>query len=234
MLTAPEQPDVEMLRVPVIKVFDGDGFLTRIYHPGRGTAVEVAIRLGFVDAPEMDQPGGPEAQAFLQSIIGGKSVDLAILTKMDTGGIVDRHGRIVAVPYLPVAHQDPPATRRPWDLRLPRNVELEMVLNGWAWVLERYGPDERYFEALEDAQRCRRGIWALDSNVHPWEHKKQRYRTSKARRQGTDNQPSLFAGLEPRRDCPTGCGGKLLDRSGRFGQFLGCSNFPTCRYSCNG
>ncbi|MFZ5727328.1 MAG: thermonuclease family protein, partial [Pseudomonadota bacterium] len=110
MLTAPEQPDVEMLRVPVIKVFDGDGFLTRIYHPGRGTAVEVAIRLGFVDAPEMDQPGGPEAQAFLQSIIGGKSVDLAILTKMDTGGIVDRHGRIVAVPYLPVAHQDPPAT----------------------------------------------------------------------------------------------------------------------------
>ncbi|MFZ5727326.1 MAG: topoisomerase DNA-binding C4 zinc finger domain-containing protein [Pseudomonadota bacterium] len=25
-----------------------------------------------------------------------------------------------------------------------------------------------------------------------------------------------------------------MDRSGRFGQFLGCSNFPTCRYSCNG
>ena len=48
-----------------------------------------------------------------------------------------------------------------------------MLLNGWAWVLERYGPDEIYFEALEIAQRNKRGIWAYDDNVHPWTFKGQ-------------------------------------------------------------
>ncbi|WP_374395552.1 topoisomerase DNA-binding C4 zinc finger domain-containing protein [Sphingopyxis sp.] len=69
---------------------------------------------------------------------------------------------------------------------------------------------------------------------HPPDYALPRYRTFKAPRQGTDNQSCLFAGLEPSRDCPTGCGGQLLVRNGRFDQFLGCSNFPTCGYSCNG
>lgn len=30
--------------------------------------------------------------------------------------------------------------------------------------------------------------------------------------------------------CPE-CGGRLRERSGQFGRFMGCSNFPTCRYS---
>ncbi len=32
------------------------------------------------------------------------------------------------------------------------------------------------------------------------------------------------------RDCPQ-CGGKLIVRWGRFGKFIGCSNFPECRYT---
>ena len=32
------------------------------------------------------------------------------------------------------------------------------------------------------------------------------------------------------RACPE-CGGELLYRSGRYGRFIGCSNFPTCRYT---
>ena len=98
MLIVPEDPDCETIRVPVLKVYDGDGFLTRIQNPLRGTSLEVTIRLGFIDAPEMEQPGGEQARDFLQSLIGGKWVDLVILMKMDTGGIVDRHNRVVAVP----------------------------------------------------------------------------------------------------------------------------------------
>src|SRR3546814_3554270 len=105
------------------------------------------------------------------NLIADQWLDHAILTKMDTGGIVDRHGRVVAIPYL--RQQDPSpgghtstllsltglnASRRPAF----RNIELEMVINGWAWVLDRYGPNERYSLALADAQRNRRGIWAKD------------------------------------------------------------------------
>lgn len=31
--------------------------------------------------------------------------------------------------------------------------------------------------------------------------------------------------------CPE-CGGRLRERSGQYGRFRGCSNYPTCRYSC--
>jgi hypothetical protein len=34
-------------------------------------------------------------------------------------------------------------------LLVTRNIELEMALNGWAWVQERYEPDERYFRSVE-------------------------------------------------------------------------------------
>eukprot|EP00456_Euglypha_rotunda_P030013 TRINITY_DN23466_c0_g1_i2.p1 TRINITY_DN23466_c0_g1~~TRINITY_DN23466_c0_g1_i2.p1 ORF type:complete len:170 (-),score=37.94 TRINITY_DN23466_c0_g1_i2:11-520(-) len=148
----------------------------------------------------MEQPGGREARDFLVSVIGGKSVDLAILTKMDTGGSFDRHGRIVAIPYLAAGPSEPAAHWRMSERRL-WNIELEMVVNGWAWVLERYEPDERYFQALDDAQRHRRGIWAYDSNIHPWEFKKQKYRQAKLARSAVRELP-LFANADGTTLCP--------------------------------
>jgi endonuclease YncB( thermonuclease family) len=184
MIFAPEEPGTDTLSVPVLKVFDGDGFLTRISDPQRNAAVELAVRFGFTDAPELEQPGGPEARDFLRSLIGDQWLELVILLKSDTGRIVDRHKRIVAVPYL----------RKKLSIDAPasRNIELEMILNGWTWVLERYGPDPHYLTALEDAQRHRRGIWAFDQNVSPWEFKKQRYREKSARKSAAPIQPPLF------------------------------------------
>lgn len=241
MLIVPEEPDCETLSVPVIRVFDGDGFLTRIYVPRRRVEVEFTVRFGFIDAPELEQSGGREARNFLQHLIADQWLDLAILTKMDTGGIVDRHGRVVAIPYL--RQQDPSpgghtstllsltglnASRRPAF----RNIELEMVINGWAWVLDRYGPNERYSLALADAQRNRRGIWARDDNIHPWEFKKTRYRERQRVGSQPSREPTLFdrsASIEP---CQAdGCVGYMVERRGKFGSFFGCSEFPKCRYS---
>lgn len=235
MLFALEEPDAETLRVPVLRVFDGDGFLTRIQLGGR--EFETAVRFGFIDAPEMGQPGGEEARDFLSGLIAEQWLDLAILLKMDTGKIVDGHGRIVAVPYL--RHEardeggsssllsrlfDAPARRRSF-----RNIELEMVLNGWAWVLDRYGPHAGYHKALEDAQRHRRGIWARDDNVHPWEFKRRQH--ANKRRKGNARELSLD-GVRATRCPQEGCNGKLVQRTGKFGDFFGCSEFPKCRYSC--
>ncbi|MBR3140155.1 MAG: topoisomerase DNA-binding C4 zinc finger domain-containing protein, partial [Methanobrevibacter sp.] len=33
-------------------------------------------------------------------------------------------------------------------------------------------------------------------------------------------------------ECPE-CGKKLLKRSGRYGEFIGCSGFPKCRFTCS-
>ncbi|MFN2302535.1 MAG: type I DNA topoisomerase, partial [Anaerolineales bacterium] len=43
--------------------------------------------------------------------------------------------------------------------------------------------------------------------------------------------PEVKSGPEPAgRDCPE-CGQPLVIRWGRHGKFIGCSNFPTCRYT---
>src|SRR3546814_5607131 len=109
-----------------------------------------------------------------------------------------------------------------------RNMELEMIINGWAWVTEQYALDreEEYFEAQEDAQRNRRGLWAMDDPEPPWEFKRRRKRLSKA----DDLQAHLFSAANAL--CPVeGCGGYMVERKSARGQFLGCSNFPRCRFS---
>lgn len=39
--------------------------------------------------------------------------------------------------------------------------------------------------------------------------------------------------VKPEQSCPE-CGGVLVKRKGRYGEFLGCSSFPRCRYTRNG
>jgi micrococcal nuclease len=175
---------------------------------------------------------GYEAREFLTALIGGRKAWIDILTKMDTGKSVDRYGRIVAVPYLSDRY---PASMfkaetncfdrlrfRNRSFYLTRNIEIEMLLNGWAWVLERYGPDAAYFEALEVARRNKRGIWAYGDNVHPWTFKRQKY---SERCRPAKNSKTV-------EKCPAGgCGGNLVKRNGKFGVFYGCSNYPNCTYS---
>jgi endonuclease YncB( thermonuclease family) len=220
-----EEPSPTVIEVPVLKVFDGDGFLTKIAlrrltgNPNDPVEVD-AIRFGFIDAPELEQRGGCEARDFLTALIGGRNVWIDILIKMDTGKSVDRYGRVVAVAYLGDRYPASPFSGR--SLYLTRNIEIEMLLNGWAWVLERYGPDETYLEAMEVAQRNKRGIWAWENNVPPWIFKgrKHAHRRLSAKKSNAVEK------------CPAaGCVGSLVKRNGKFGLFYGCSNYPNCRYS---
>jgi DNA topoisomerase-1 len=49
--------------------------------------------------------------------------------------------------------------------------------------------------------------------------------------QAREEMPEVQMGNEPiGEDCPK-CGNPLVTKYGRFGKFIGCSNFPECRYS---
>jgi endonuclease YncB( thermonuclease family) len=69
-----------------------------------------------------------------------------------------------------------------------RNIELEMVINGWAWVTEQYAFDreEEYFTAQDDARRAKRGLWAMDDPEPPWKFK-QKQKRLQARATGQQN-----------------------------------------------
>jgi endonuclease YncB( thermonuclease family) len=240
-IIAPDNPEPDdmtgMLEANVIEVFDGDGFMAEVWHPLRGEGIKrIPFRFAFIDAPEMQQSSGVEAREFLHELIGGKTLSLDLIGKESTSyAPIDQYRRMLCVAYLTEEVQageiayfldgkcDVRTAKRPRIVT--RNVELEAIINGWAWVTQQYAFDREaeYFAAQDDAWRGRRGLWAEDDPEPPWAFKQRQKRQRKA----AEGQPGLFE-----TQCPTkGCDGRLVERTGARGTFLGCSNFPRCRFS---
>ncbi len=63
------------------------------------------------------------------------------------------------------------------------------------------------------------------SDINSKENKKQH--VEQIRTQVRDNKRKISEGI-----CPK-CGGALVQRKGKYGKFIGCSNYPKCRYIKN-
>ncbi|TWJ09799.1 thermonuclease family protein [Altererythrobacter ishigakiensis] len=240
-MIVPDDPGQEqlndMLSAKVIKVFDGDGFLANVWHPLRERWIErVSFRFAFIDAPETGQEYGSESQTFLEQLIGGRTLRLDPIGKQSQGYLpIDQHKRMLCMGYLTEEMQvgrveyyfDGKCTSGLARVARPvtRNVELEMIVNGFAWVLPQYAFDreEEYFRAQENAREARRGLWALENPEPPWTFKQKKKRQKILHR----DQLGLFSAK-----CEIdGCDGHLVERESSRGKFFGCSNFPACRFS---
>lgn len=198
MIIAPDDPGpavaLDALTATVLKVFDGDGFLAKVWHPLREAWIDrVPFRFAFIDAPEMQQPFGVESREFLVGLIADKTLRLELIGKQSTGYMpIDPYKRALCMAFLTeqmsvgrveyyqngqvgagTVKQPRPATR---------NIELEMIVNGWAWVTEQYAfeREAEYFDAQDDARRNRRGLWAMDDPEPPWTFKARQKRRSRA------------------------------------------------------
>jgi endonuclease YncB( thermonuclease family) len=133
----------------VVRVHDGD----TVSLVSRERGLE-KIRLYGVDAPEFSQPGGPEARAFLDSLLFLQEVESRALDQ-------DQYGRKVAV------------------LRLPdgRGVNEELLRAGWAWYYGAYCREAwcPAWKLLElEARKNKRGLWAGKSPVPPWQWRREK------------------------------------------------------------
>lgn len=204
MIIVPENPLPatidEAFKAHVVKVFDGDGFLADLWNPHREAWVpRIPFRFAFIDAPEVGQPFGPESREFLKGLIMGKTLRLDPISKQSANGNpLDQYKRMLCMGYLTEEMQigsikyymngscgeGTVKTARP----VTRNIELEMIVNGWAWVLRQYRFDceAEYFAAQEDARKKRRGLWSMDNPEPPWNFKlRQRQKKPSAVGQGT-------------------------------------------------
>lgn len=206
MIIVPDDPGPasqdEVFTANVVKAFDGDGFLANVWHPQRKAWVErIPFRFAFIDAPEMEQPFGMDSRDFLHKLIVGKTLRLDPIGKESTGGIpIDQYKRMLCMGFLTEQMEvgrieyymngacsvGSVKSVRP----VTRNIELEMIANGYAWVIEQYSfeREAEYFEAQDDAQRHRRGLWAMDNPEPPWTFK----RRQKRRKQATEGQGRLL------------------------------------------
>jgi|694.fasta_scaffold04639_12 endonuclease YncB( thermonuclease family) len=114
----------------VLAIHDGD---TVSCQAGDGRSRR--IRLVGIDAPEFGQPFGRRAADALAAKLEGRTVEVE-----DRG--TDQHGRLLGRIRV-----------------VGRDVNLEMVADGWAWAFG-FAPDETYLAAEADARRRRAGLWA--------------------------------------------------------------------------
>lgn len=100
------------------------------------------IRLAGIDAPEIKQPFGKEAQAYIEKLIKDKKVELEC-----EGMSFDRHTCRI--------------------LLGPLDVGREMVLSGLAWDSPLYSK-KRYTENMTLAKTEKKGLWREPSSVSPY------------------------------------------------------------------
>jgi len=100
------------------------------------------IRLVGIDSPELNQPFGREATAALREKLGGGRVRVE-------GHARDQHGRLLGTLWVD-----------------ERNINRELVSDGWAWVFSGYSPDADLLDAETAARTAHRGLWS-DPRARP-------------------------------------------------------------------
>jgi endonuclease YncB( thermonuclease family) len=126
----------------VVSIADGDTF-TLLTPDHR----QLRIRLAEIDAPESRQPWGARAKQALANLVFGKSV--TVMTRGE-----DQYGRTLGRVYT-----------------AGRNVNAEMISSGAAWAYRQYLTDYSLISLETQAQKERRGLWALPEGQRspPWE-----------------------------------------------------------------
>jgi micrococcal nuclease len=106
----------------------------------------VTVRLAEIDAPEKKQPFGPEATAYLQSLIGDRDVVCHVTS-------TDLYGRCVA-------HVKSAGGGR-W-------FNDQIVEAGMAHWYEAFSKDQAIADAEKLAKSERRGLWRASRIEKPW------------------------------------------------------------------
>lgn len=128
-------------------VSTGDGDTLRVDRAGQS----ITVRLGCVDAPERDQPGGKEAGDRLAQLL---PVGVAVQMR---GIDLDQYGREVAEIYVN-----------------GQSINLQLVAEGHAVVYDDYldgcgSTRDQYLQAEQQAMNADLNFWAQANPVMPWD-----------------------------------------------------------------
>lgn len=131
------------LNAKVVKVIDGDTI--EVLDSENNTH---RIRLFGIDAPEKKQSFGNKAKGFLASLISGKEVQILIKGK-------DKFKRDLGI-----------------IMSEGKDINKEMVKNGYAWAYARFSKD--YILDQADAHAFKLGLWSEENPQSPAEFRKQK------------------------------------------------------------
>jgi endonuclease YncB( thermonuclease family) len=123
----------------VVRILDGDTI--EVLQDNK----PIRIRLANIDAPEKKQPFGTWSTNQLKNLVAGKKVKVTYTQ-------TDRYGRVLGLVETKYT-----------------NVNRLMVTYGAAWVYDQYNTDTVLPVLQREAQEQKRGLWADNQPVPPWE-----------------------------------------------------------------
>lgn len=151
----------------VVRVVDGDTFDVAVTAGGRRR-----IRIGGIDAPEMDQPYGRLSATHLRRLALRRPVTVQAIKR-------DQNGRWIGHAWIAAPEDCPEALGR-----CPRRLDLGLaqVSAGLAWHYKHYASEQtpgtrtRYASEEREARARRAGVWATRGPMPPWEWRQRRSR----------------------------------------------------------
>ncbi len=138
-LSAATDPRDEIIQAEAVSVVDGDSITVVIDRK------LTRVRLAGIDAPEGNQPFAIEAKESLHELCFWADVELSSITS-------DHYGRTLALVKCDGV-----------------DAIAEQVRRGMAWVMDQSATDRDLNKLQEEARSARRGLWAYDSPVPPWD-----------------------------------------------------------------
>ena len=125
----------EVFPAIVMSVEDGDSVALKT------SGEQLTVDLAGVDAPELSQPGGPQAKQFLISLTLGKTVIVRLtsvadrLARLELGGV---------------------------------DVTAMLIRAGMGWHCPRYADESDLANAEAEARSAKRGLWSVSRPTPPW------------------------------------------------------------------
>ena len=132
--------DADTFSGKVIAVKDGDSIVVL------RDKEQITIRLQDIDCPELAQAFGRQAKKQTSDLCFGKTVSVNATGK-------DQYDRTLAHVILPDG----------------KELNRELVQAGFAWWYRKYSKDKSLGELEADAKKNRRGLWADQKPVAPWD-----------------------------------------------------------------
>lgn len=168
-------PPAPTLTGKVVSIADGDTLTLLV------DKTQIRVRLEGIDTPERAQPFGRKAGQALAKKVFGKVIQVDDLGK-------DRYGRTLGIVRLG-----------------KRNINLELVQEGWAWWYRKYAPKNKELAAAEaTARKAKRGLWADAKPIPPWDWRQsERDKRQKSRLDvDTGYWLNTGTGVRHNRSCP--------------------------------
>ncbi|MCT7467062.1 thermonuclease family protein [Aliarcobacter cryaerophilus] len=131
------------LKGKIIHISDGD-----TAHLLTDKKEKIKIRLSDIDAPENKQAFGNKSKENLKSYIYQKNVVVEYKDK-------DKYQRVLGTIY----YQN-------------KDINLQQVKDGYAWVYKKYSKKLSYHKAEDEARDKNKGLWSDKNPIEPWEFRK--------------------------------------------------------------